>query len=43
MNFLRGARQTAEILKDQDLHVEEALRLLTPDDIAELGNQKNKR
>ena len=31
---------TAEILKDQDLHVEEALRLLAPDDIAELGLTK---
>ena len=29
--------KTADILKDQDLHVEEALKLLTPGDIAELG------
>ena len=29
--------KTAEILKDQDRNVEEALKLLTQDDIAELG------
>ena len=33
-------KKTAEILKDQDLHVEEALKLLTQEDIAELGLTK---
>jgi len=30
--------KTAEILKDQGLNIEEALKLLTQDDIAELGH-----
>lgn len=34
--------KTADILKDQDLHIEEAQRLLTQDDIADLGLTKNK-
>ena len=36
----RISSKTADILKDQDLHVEEAQRLLTQDDIAELGLTK---
>ena len=32
--------KTAEVLKDQDLHVEEALKRLTQDDIAELDLTK---
>ena len=32
--------KTADILKDQDLHVEEALKLLTPGNIAERGLTK---
>ena len=34
--------KTATILKDQDLHVLEAVKLLSPSDIAELGLTKGK-
>ena len=36
----RNIIKTADILKDQDLHVEEAIKLVTLDDIAELGLKK---
>lgn len=39
-NANRISSKTADILKDQDLHVEEALKLLTQDDMAELGLTK---